>query len=587
MSFEQTATSRPAASMQLSGPTTAVAGACSAAFTVQLLDANHMPTTAQNTITASLTGGSSGGFFSDPACTQATSSVTIAQGAGTAEFYFLDRAVESPTLQTSTRGLGVASEQISITAAAAVSLAFSSQPSATGSVGVPLSAQPAITAHDAFGNVATGFGGSVTLSAFNDSACTSAASGSVNTTANPVAAAGGTAAFGGVSYSAAATIYLGGTSSGLTTACSQAVVLSSSIALAAGTSTTCALVNGRVQCWGFNGSGTLGNGNNTNYSTPQQVVGLSTGAMVIGMGSQHACAGTANGLLCWGLNASGQLGTGSQVNSNIPATVSGISGSVTQVAGGDSHTCALINGSVLCWGDNTEGRAGHRQLHGEPRPGRGAGLAWYSRLDRHGLRIQLCGAHHGRGVLLGLQRLWPARQRLHEQQPHSGAGAGAAGPVTSIAPGIENTCALVSGAVYCWGNNDFGQLGDGSTTDSMTPVQVSGLSSGVTRLLSGGQNFSCVTLQGGAVQCWGQDTRGQLGDNGASGSQSTGPVQVVGLTSGYTILHAGYIHACASNGTQIFCWGWGSSGQLGDGQTVESKVPVEVRVTEKKGPATY
>ncbi len=109
----------------------------------------------------------------------------------------------------------------------------------------------------------------------------------------------------------------------------------------------------------------------------------------------------------------------------------------------------------------------------------------------------------------------------------------------------------------------------------MAPQQVVGLTN-VTKLLSGGQNFSCVSLSTGAVNCWGQNSRGQLGDNKASGLESAVPVQVVGLTAGYQVLHAGYIHACASDGTHIQCWGWNSAGQLGNGTTTASAVPVSV-----------
>ncbi|MGA8539971.1 MAG: hypothetical protein WB566_10755 [Terriglobales bacterium] len=138
----------------------------------------------------------------------------------------------------------------------------------------------------------------------------------------------------------------------------------------------------------------------------------------------------------------------------------------------------------------------------------------------------------------------------------------------------SHTCALLAnGTVECWGSNSFGELGNGSTTNSDVPVAVSGLS-GVTAIAVGGDHHTCAVLAGGTVECWGYNGEGQLGNN--STTSSLVPVAVSNL-SGVTAITAGADHSCAllANGT-VECWGNNGDGQLGNGSTTESNVPVAV-----------
>jgi alpha-tubulin suppressor-like RCC1 family protein len=147
---------------------------------------------------------------------------------------------------------------------------------------------------------------------------------------------------------------------------------------------------------------------------------------------------------------------------------------------------------------------------------------------------------------------------------------------TSVSVGGAVACAVVAGGAQCWGNNEYGQLGNGSTTDNVavSAVQVTGLSSGVTAV-SVSALSACALTTGGAVQCWGENPYGQLG-NGTTTS-STVPVPVTGLTSGVTDLATAGESACAlkSDGS-VWCWGTNGSGQLGNGTTTNSSVPVQV-----------
>src|SRR2546425_1928113 len=190
----------------------------------------------------------------------------------------------------------------------------------------------------------------------------------------------------------------------------------------------CALFgDGTAQCWGRNDDGQLGDGTFTTSSAAVGVGGL-TGAAAVTGGFYHSCALLGDGTVqCWGRNAEGQLGDGSSIGTRAPTRVIGITGALA-VSGGFQHTCALLSdGTVQCWGRNLEGQLGDGTTTSSSTPVRVGGI--------------------------------------------TGAVA--------VSAGILHTCALLAnGTVKCWGavgpNNDFGQLGNGATTGSSTPVTVTG-----------------------------------------------------------------------------------------------------------------
>jgi alpha-tubulin suppressor-like RCC1 family protein len=304
-------------------------------------------------------------------------------------------------------------------------------------------------------------------------------------------------------------------------------------AVSAGWYHVCALTSGGgVKCWGNNSHGQLGNGTTIDSLFPVDVAGLASGVIAVSAGFIHTCALTTNGgVKCWGENdESGRLGNGGTTNSSIPVDVSGLATGITAIAAGFGHTCALTtDGGVKCWGGNGQGELG-TDTTGDP-------------------------------------SLVPVDV------------SDVASGVIAIAAGNSFTCALTSGGgVKCWGHDDGGALGDGSTTDgtSPIPVDVVGLGGGISAIALGGAH-ACALTAGGGVKCWGSNSHGELGDRASSGNFSPLPVDVSGLTGGIGAIAAGTRHTCAlTTGGGVKCWGDYPFGGLGDSPTTHPSIPVDV-----------
>ena len=340
------------------------------------------------------------------------------------------------------------------------------------------------------------------------------------------------------------------------------------VQVAAQGSHTCALLdNGQVSCWGSNDSGQLGNGTTTPSQRPVGVLGLA-GAIQVQGGTAHSCALVTGGTVqCWGVNWHGQLGDGTTVSRNTPVAVSGLS-DVTQIAIGGEHSCALIvGGQVKCWGNNDQGQIGDGTFPGRLTPVLVSGLTNVTQIA--------AGLGHTCAVLgSGEVKCWgdnyfgqlgDGNHGIDQRTPVSVVGISTAIQVTA---GDGHSCALVAGGqVRCWGVVREGGL------FSTNPVAISGL--GIASQISGGGSHTCAVVSGGQVQCWGANYNGQLGD-GRAGNLSAWltPVTVSGLTSVVQV-DAGTQHTCAiTTDRRVVCWGWNSSGQLGDGTTTDRWTPV-------------
>jgi alpha-tubulin suppressor-like RCC1 family protein len=259
-------------------------------------------------------------------------------------------------------------------------------------------------------------------------------------------------------------------------------------------------------------------------------------------GQEHVCALRDDGTVwCWGqaeANVLGQswaaVGAGGWTE---PTQVPGLQG-VTMIAAGWWHTCALLSdGTVKCWGDNLDGQTGVGKV-GEP-----------------------------------------------TFSPSTVAGLGG---VSSIAAGFERTCAVTTdGAVYCFGNGEFGANGDGTWNHSVIPVQVKkapGYPWPPAKAVAIGRHSTCALVTDGTVWCWGYNYDGQLGNGflvGGEQSFSVYPAPVVdGASTGslkdVTAIASGAYSVCALKGGNVWCWGANDLGQLGDKTQQSSSKPRQV-----------
>jgi alpha-tubulin suppressor-like RCC1 family protein len=321
---------------------------------------------------------------------------------------------------------------------------------------------------------------------------------------------------------------------------------------------SCAIFNGAAKCWGANSDGSLGDGSTTNRSSPVQVVGLTSGVTSIASGYDFSCAVQNSFVKCWGSNVQGQLGNGSNIASNVPVTVFNLAG-VTAVSAGTQHACAISNTALVCWGLNSDAQLGDGTVVNRNAP--------QNTQYQSGVSSVSLGGSGSCIVVNGAARCWG-------RNTYGETGVVIASGVTAVAAGGDHTCAIVSGGAKCWGNNTWGGLGDGTTTASTTPVQVLGLTTGVTAIDASVINTTCAVV-GGAAKCWGYNRYGAIG-NGGSATAAVPPTQVVGLTSAVTGVTTSGGHSCAVVATVAKCWGTNIEGRLGDGTLNDSYVPVDV-----------
>jgi alpha-tubulin suppressor-like RCC1 family protein len=359
---------------------------------------------------------------------------------------------------------------------------------------------------------------------------------------------------------------------------SPTVSQSGIVAIAAGWNHTCAVTEGgAVKCWGANDHGQLGNGTMVNSDVPVDVIGLKD-IKAIMAGWEHTCALTNVGAVkCWGYNGNGELGNGTTVDNNIPVDVTGLSAGVAAIDAGDDHTCAVITGSRLkCWGYNGYGQLGDETKFSRSvpieSPWFGGGVAdvaagWGHTCVRTTEGWAKCWGNNEYGQL-GIGKLTdihlPATDVVNLN-----------GRVLQVTADGGQTCALTAGGgVQCWGNNKYGQLGDGTNRMQNAPVQVTGLTTGVSEV-EVGWNHTCAVVSGGVLDCWGWNYYGQLGD-GTKITRSK-PVRVLWLTDGIRDVALGWAHTCvATDLGAVKCWGENNFGQLGDGTQSDSGIPLAV-----------
>jgi alpha-tubulin suppressor-like RCC1 family protein len=302
--------------------------------------------------------------------------------------------------------------------------------------------------------------------------------------------------------------------------------------VASGVDTTCGVrADGTMWCWGAGIGLGVGDGTNLARLVPQEVgndpalpAGDGNTWTTVTTGGYHSCAIRQDlTLWCWGQGGNGVLGNGTSIDRLAPTEV-GTATDWREVSGGWTHTCAVrLGGTLWCWGNNSLGQLGNGTLQNSDSP------------------VQI--------------------------------GA-AVPPWWHVSVGLQHSCATrFDFTLWCWGRNDFGQLGDGTNIDRSAPVQVGVGTNWVS--VDAGNLHTCAQRIDGTLWCWGYNDAGELGD-GTSTSRSS-PTQV-GALADWTQLSAGAEHTCALRANRtLWCWGANWHGAFGNGATNSvSLVPQQV-----------
>jgi alpha-tubulin suppressor-like RCC1 family protein len=393
-----------------------------------------------------------------------------------------------------------------------------------------------------------------------------------------VSAVGGIATFTDLSVDRPGSAYtLTATAAGLAGTTSRPLAVHVTFAaVAAGGVHSCGVsIRNAGYCWGGTLFGRLGDGVSGGAISQPSPVPVSGGLSftTISPGREFTCGVTAgNVAYCWGIGVDGQRGDGTvQRGALTPQPVAG-GLSFTTISAGSAHACAVTTGGVAyCWGSGANGTLGIGrfvfQMTSPSTPV--AGGLTFATIS--------AGWNHTCGVTTGgAGYCWGANQ---DGRLGDGTTVSTNGPVpvgggltfATISAGSTYSCgATTDGTAYCWGSNAHGELGDGTTTQQPAPVPVAGGLRFAT--ISAGIAHTCGVATSGAAYCWGANPDGRLGDG--TTSQAIAPVPVAGGLT-FTTVRAGETHSCGvTTSREAYCWGANASGQLGNGTRTPSPTPV-------------
>ncbi|MCZ0911925.1 protein kinase [Gordonia amicalis] len=295
--------------------------------------------------------------------------------------------------------------------------------------------------------------------------------------------------------------------------------------------TACAVAAGAAWCWGNNHYGEVGNGSDGNTVDAATKIGTISDVKAVSTGWGTSCAVAGTDAYCWGNNEYGQLGTGGTDPVSVPTKVPGL-GVVTDITTAYGTTCAVSDGSAFCWGNNDNGQIGDGSTTERSAP------------------VKIGGLSDVADITLG---------GYHESDPDDDND-----PSTNTSTYYQTACAIAGGGdAYCWGANAYGQIGNGTAEPRNTPTKVNGISKA--SAISTDWGTTCAVADKKAY-CWGDDDRSQLGSGGGSVKI---PREVSSLTD-VTSISTGNGTSCAMASGSVWCWGFNNDGQIGDGSSGDS-----------------
>lgn len=287
----------------------------------------------------------------------------------------------------------------------------------------------------------------------------------------------------------------------------KVTVPAGTVQLGMGDRHTCAMSATKMYCWGDNSNGQLGD-NSTNNATAPREIALRNGSTIARGGDLHTCAIKGTAVHCSGRNEFGEIGDASTTQRETP-TAAGLAGAPSTIGAGFHHTCAIVGGVVSCWGENTSGQvdtSGNTPIT-SPRATTVASAA----------AVAGGVAHTCARLVTGAIQCWGANNAgqlgVGNTNPQSGPQLLGLTQVSQVVAGSDHTCALVGTGVWCWGEG---------YTSAPTQKNFGGMGA---LAVAAGSYSDCAIMMDGTVRCWGSNAYGQLGDG--STTTSATPVQAV------------------------------------------------------------
>jgi alpha-tubulin suppressor-like RCC1 family protein len=349
----------------------------------------------------------------------------------------------------------------------------------------------------------------------------------------------------------------------------------------------CALFSttGQVKCWGAGGYGELGNGTTKKSDVPVAVTGISDARAVASdtFGSSYCAVLSTGAVKCWGYNVDGQLGNGTTIKeSDVPVPVKNITTATAITGGNGADTygyCALLsNKHIDCWGNGELGALGNGTGGTDsdvPVPVKNITNAATLISGQAGYCAVLSTGHMSCWGDNADGELGNGTTVTYSDVPVAVTGITDVKAVASD-DNFGSYCAMLStGQVKCWGTGGYGELGNGTTKSSDVPVAVTGISDAKTIAIDGDGESYCAVLATGHTSCWGYNLKGELG-NGTT-TNSDVPVAVSNVTTATAVVGSAYGFCALLTTSHVDCWGDNFYGELGNGTTVtDSDVPVAV-----------